>query len=271
MSRRRKRRADGGFVMVSRQLTRSAAFLSLRPPAVALLLGLMDRYDGDDNRVPMSRREAERWLKSGSYQVAAAFHELEAKGLVRCHQAGGFTCKVRIATVWELTMYGRHGQPATLDFLKWQGQPLTERKTQTQSRKKKYGCPVDTNTGVPSTPMDRATGVPSTPDSETYGCPVDTNTGVPSTPLYRSTIPGTGLLSAYRGRATLHRRVLALLRQGGPCTVKDIKAAFDITNGEVHRALGVLLETGEAVRVAYGQYRAGDGNVVTLRRRGAAP
>jgi hypothetical protein len=119
MSRRKKSRTDGGFVMVSRQMTRSAAFPSLSPRAGWLLVGLMDRYDGNDNRVPMSLREAATWLKTGLHQAAEAFAELEAKGFVRCHQRGGFTRKVRHATVWTLTMFGRSGQKATLDFLNW--------------------------------------------------------------------------------------------------------------------------------------------------------
>jgi hypothetical protein len=103
MRRRKKNRTDGGFIMVSRQMTRSAAFRSLTPRGMALLVGLMDRYLGDDNRVALSTRDAAKWLKSGLHQVAEAFAELEAKGFIRCHERGGFTRKVRHATTWTLT------------------------------------------------------------------------------------------------------------------------------------------------------------------------
>jgi hypothetical protein len=184
MSRRRNSRADGGFVQVTRQLTRSPACESLSARAGWLLMGLMDVYGGNDNRVAMSRREAMAWIKSGERQVAEAFAELESKGLIRSYQRGGFSRKVRHASVWTLTMFGRGGQKATLDFLDWQ----PDCKIPEAAKSPEHGCRIDTNTGVPQTPMTRPIGVPqNTRQADSwvsprhqYGCPPDTT--------YRSTI-----------------------------------------------------------------------------------
>jgi len=156
-SKRKKYRADGGFVQLTRQVTRSSAFRSLSSRAVALLIDLMDRYYGQDNRVSMSRREAAEWLKTGSHQVADAFAELERKGFIRCYERGGFTRKVRHATVWTLTMFGRGGQKATLDFLCWAPEDS------------KCGCRAGTNTGARAAPMRAPVGANAMPVSERTG------------------------------------------------------------------------------------------------------
>ena len=99
----------------------------------------MDLYQGDDNRVAMSAREAAAWLKSGLHQAVAAFAELETKGFIRCHERGGFSRKVRHATVWTLAMFGRHGQKATLDFRNWRPDAADKIKTRLPGRQQ-YGC-----------------------------------------------------------------------------------------------------------------------------------
>lgn len=181
MSRRKRHRADGGFVLLSRQVTRSAAFCSLSPRAVALLIALMDRYEGHDNRVSMSRDEAAAWLKSGTHQAAEAFAELEAKGFIRCHERGGFTRKVPHATIWALTMYGRGGQKATLDFLSWHSDGTSKNKTRVPLRHK-YGYQVGTRDGT--------TGAKTAPARPFHGCQYNTSAGADTAQLIESTIEG---------------------------------------------------------------------------------
>jgi DNA-binding XRE family transcriptional regulator len=190
MSRRRKTRHDGGFVMVARMMTRSAAYRSLSPRAGWLLHGLMDRYTGTDNRVAMSRRDAEAWLKSGPHKAMLAFDELEDKGFIRLHERGGFTRKVRHASVWGLTMFGRNGAKATLDFRLWQGQPLVTDREARKAKKSNHGYQRATNTGIDAPPMDALIGADAPPVTPQYGCRRATNTGVDAPPLIECTIQG---------------------------------------------------------------------------------
>jgi DNA-binding XRE family transcriptional regulator len=180
MSRRKKSRTDGGFVMVSRQMTRSAAFRSLSPRAGWLLVGLMDRYGGNDNRVPMSMREAATWLKTGLHQAADAFSELESRGFVRCHERGGFTRKVRHATVWTLTMFGRGGQKATLDFLEWQPADSKTKFETRLPRRQQYGCRLGNNRPL----IDAGTASVGA----SHGCQDGINTGAGAATLLEYTI-----------------------------------------------------------------------------------
>jgi hypothetical protein len=180
MSRRRKTRQDGGFYMVARLMTHSAAYQSLSPRAGWLLHGLMDRYQGTDNRVAMSRDEARALLKSGPHQAAVAFDELQAKGFIRCHERGGFSRKVAHATVWALTMFGRNGQKATLDFLSWQpGDGLAKNKTRVPRR---YKCGYQGDTRGP------ATGTNAVPANDFHGYCGGTSAGTNAVPLIESTI-----------------------------------------------------------------------------------
>jgi hypothetical protein len=192
MSRRKKYRTDGGFVMVSRQMTRSAAYRSLSPRAGWLLHGLMDHYEGSDNRIAMSRREGEAWLKTGSHKVAAAFAELQEKGFILCHERGGFSRKIRHATVWTLTMFGRGGQKATLGFLSWQGQSLVTGLESRKPQKSNHGCQRATNTGANAPPMDPPIGANAPPVSAILGCQRATNTGANAPPLIECTIESGG-------------------------------------------------------------------------------
>jgi hypothetical protein len=208
MRRRKKSRADGGFVLLSRQVTRSAAFCSLSPRAVALLVALMDHYEGQDNRVPMSRDEAVAWLKSGTHQAAQAFAELEAKGFVRCHERGGFTRKVAHATTWTLTMYGRGGQKATLDFLSWHSDGTSKNKTRVPIRHK-YGCQYDTRDG--------ATGANTAPARHVSRVPIRHKCGCQYGTAYRIYHTGEGSECRHRSPPHFPDRKLGL-----PCA----RAAF---------------------------------------------
>ena len=67
-------------------------------------------------------------------KTAEAFAELEAKGLIRCHERGGFSRKIRHASVWTLTMFGRGGQKATLDFREWRPDGTDKFKTRYPGR-----------------------------------------------------------------------------------------------------------------------------------------
>jgi transcriptional regulator with XRE-family HTH domain len=187
---RRKRRLDGGFYQVARLMTRSAAYRSLTPRAGWLLHRLMDEYAGEDNRVSLSRRDAEAWLKSGPHKAALAFDELEDKGFIRLHERGGFTRKVRHATVWTLTMFGRNGQKATLDFLGWQGQPLGPKRQTRKPQKTNHGFRRATNTGIDAPPMDGLIGTDAPPVNQSHGYRRPTNIGIDAPPLIECTIQG---------------------------------------------------------------------------------
>jgi hypothetical protein len=221
MSRRKKHRADGGFYMTTRQMTRSAAYRSLSPRAGWLLHGLMDLYMGDDNRVAMSVREAGAWLKSGFHQATAAFTELQDKGFIRCYERGGFSRKVAHATVWTLTMFGRGGQKATLDFLSWQ-----------PAENPKRGCHPG-NSAVANTATVRGSTVaaPAT-DSPIYGCQYGNSTVATPATLIESTIQGRaagdGLPLAPTGTREMRAAWLRSWLSSGRISIEAIACALDL-------------------------------------------
>jgi hypothetical protein len=225
VSRRKKYRADGGFVMVTRQLTRSAAYRSLTPRAGWLLHGLMDRYQGDDNRVSMSTREAATWLKSGLHQVAKAFDELEDKGFIRCHERGGFTRKVRHATTWTLTMYGRAGQKGTLDFLSWRpGGAASEFKTRMPGRHQ-YGC----QDGINRQPIDAA----AASVAHIHGCQDGINTDAGAASHIESTMVGRPRTNGPVGNREARAAWLRSWLKSGYLTPDAVASALDIQSAAV--------------------------------------
>jgi|GEM_PF-2628750 len=97
------------------------AYKSLGCPARALLIEMRALYNGHDNRIYMSRREAERRLGVGRRLAEQALTELLDRGFIRVLIPGKFHRKDPHATVYALTneTIGDGDGPAPKDYMSW--------------------------------------------------------------------------------------------------------------------------------------------------------
>jgi DNA-binding transcriptional MocR family regulator len=105
---------------------RSAAFRSLTPNAVRLLLELKMLFNGRNNgTLFLSVREAARRIGVGKNQAAQAFADLRDRGFLRANAIGSFNQKSAarrgLATSWVLTEFpvGDDKGAGTRDFMRW--------------------------------------------------------------------------------------------------------------------------------------------------------
>lgn len=117
----KKRRAEA-HVRLYRHELESEAYKSLSTDGRALLVEFRALYDGRENRIYMSVREAMRRLDVGQRRAQRAISELLDRGFVRIIEPGGFNRKVRHATVYALTsepLEDRDGATAPKDYMRW--------------------------------------------------------------------------------------------------------------------------------------------------------
>lgn len=115
------------FVMLPHYVLKSAAYCSLKPGPVSLLVQIVLRYNGSNNgQIGFGRRDACKAINvSDKDTVAKYFRELEEKGLVKATKQGGFNMKdpsSRRATEWAITWERLNEQPPTKEFMKWKAQ-----------------------------------------------------------------------------------------------------------------------------------------------------
>lgn len=102
--------------------TDSAAFRSLSVDARALLLEFRLLYDGRNNRIFMSVREAMRRTGLRQRRAERAIADLLDRGFIRLLEKGTFHYKKRHASVYQLTSEppdDRDGSVPTKDFMRW--------------------------------------------------------------------------------------------------------------------------------------------------------
>jgi len=110
-------------VRLYHELLDSAAYLALTCPARCLLVELLKLYNGKNNgHIALGMREAAERLGCNKDTVPYRFDELRAKGLIRLATPGWFSSKGRHASEWIITCADYDGEPATRDYLTWQGQ-----------------------------------------------------------------------------------------------------------------------------------------------------
>ncbi len=117
-----KRKRGEAHVRFYRHEIDSLAFKSLSGNACALLIQFRALYNGRDNKIHMSVREAMR--RTGLCQSAAqhAIDDLLDRGFIRLLAKGTFHHKVRHASVYQLTNEppdDRDGSVPTRDFMRW--------------------------------------------------------------------------------------------------------------------------------------------------------
>lgn len=129
MAKRSRRRVKyEQHVRLHHWLLSTPAYQSLSPPARAVLVELMRRYNGFNNgRIALSVRDSGMACRISKNTAARALSELVRKGFVVQTRASGFNVKSRIAAEWALTEFINDvtGTMATKAFIVWRA-PLSE-------------------------------------------------------------------------------------------------------------------------------------------------
>lgn len=117
----RGRRKTAFFIMLRHDMLRSPAFRSLFPPARAIYLEILNRYNGMNNSdIPLSCREAAELCRISKGTATRAMKELQEAGFIRIGKAAGFNMKKRTSTRWTLTHEAIAGQYApTNEWRNW--------------------------------------------------------------------------------------------------------------------------------------------------------
>lgn len=104
-------------------LLNTPAYRSLNPPARAVLVELMRRYNGFNNgKIGLSVRDAGTACCVSKNTAARAFRELIDRGFVEVTTPSAFTVKCRLATEWALTEFPNDvtGAISSRPFIRWQ-------------------------------------------------------------------------------------------------------------------------------------------------------
>lgn len=120
------------FVRLDHYMLKSGAWMSMSPPAKALLIQLWVRFNGQNNsEISFSVREAGGIGLSRSV-AGRAFDELQERGFLKVRRQSSFNLKSRQARTWTLTALAVGSTPATKDFMRW-GKTRNEIETKPQS------------------------------------------------------------------------------------------------------------------------------------------
>ena len=141
----KKRKSHGGeaHVRLYKHELQSPAYRSLCSDARALLTEFRSLFNGGENRIHMSVRQAMDRMNVGQRPAQRALKELLDRGWIRVIERGSFTRKVRHATVYALTnvpLEDRDGEVAPKDYMYWKPrqEKNTVAKTTTHSSQNDY-------------------------------------------------------------------------------------------------------------------------------------
>lgn len=127
IDKRNRRRGDprtAQFLTLYYWMLDCAAFASLSPYAVKVLLRLARRFNGANNgRIGFSVREAAKETGCAFNTARKALAELQAKGFIEMVTPGGFSLKDRHASEWRLTFLPTKGDTGLVEadkpFMRW--------------------------------------------------------------------------------------------------------------------------------------------------------
>lgn len=123
MGRSRKRKVKGEqHVRLHHWLLSTPAYISLDPPARAVLVEIMRIFNGSNNgKLALSVRDAGERCRISKNTAARAFHQLIDRGFIEVSKKSAFTVKSRLATEWALTEHRNDatGQIPSKAFIKW--------------------------------------------------------------------------------------------------------------------------------------------------------
>lgn len=115
-------KGGGGFVCLRHFMMDSPAWLSLGTGARAIYLEILRRYNGRNNGyLALSVRDGAERCRLNKDTVTRVIGELCEKGFVEVAVPGAFSCKVRHAAEYRLTVErcDRTGTPPSKAFMKW--------------------------------------------------------------------------------------------------------------------------------------------------------
>ncbi len=174
----RKTKKAEAHVRIYRHELDCPAYRILSCAARALLVEMRALYSGCENRIFMSREQAERRLGAGRRVAERALAELVKYGWLRVREKGSFHRKIRHATVYALTnvpLEQRDGATAPKDFMRWTPDSSTESDSTVEAQSKNHAVQNAPHRGTSrTTPGDEATpnlarrGAPCTPPAENH-------------------------------------------------------------------------------------------------------
>jgi hypothetical protein len=123
---KRKRHRNGGvlgsFVAIPNFLRQSLAWRTLMPVPRAAFVELVGVYNGVNNGwLAMSARTLGAAINVSRATAARALKELTERGFIEQTRPSAFSCKVRLASEWRLTLYrcDRTGELPSKAFMRW--------------------------------------------------------------------------------------------------------------------------------------------------------
>jgi hypothetical protein len=120
--RRRNSGLGGSFVALPKYMRESLAWRTLKPVPRAAFVELVGLYNGKNNGwLAMSARTLSVAINVSRATAARALKELTERGFIEQTRRGGFSCKIRLASEWRLTMHHcdrTHEMPSKA-FMRW--------------------------------------------------------------------------------------------------------------------------------------------------------
>lgn len=218
MSNRRKGSIGGPFVPVLKDTIKTLAWRATSHGARSLYVALKGRYNSTlGNAVFLSTRDATAELGSYSHRdnVRRWFRELQYYGFIIMVSPGhlGVEGKGK-APHWRLTEAPYIGEPATREFLKWDGEIFHEQKSPKHyaTKKTEYWTAQSGHSKKqnPGPPIPSSVDHPSRPPPDHPSRPVDAGSG-PPIPSIAEQQPGPPIPSI----TSLPLPALAKAGQGG--------------------------------------------------------
>src|SRR5262245_8023627 len=123
---KRKRHRNGGvlgsFVALPNYMRESLAWRTLKPVERAALVEIIGIYKGVNNGwLAMSTRRLAAAINVSRATAARAHQELTERGFIEKTRPSAFSCKVRLASEWRLTIHpcDRTKEIASKAFMRW--------------------------------------------------------------------------------------------------------------------------------------------------------
>jgi hypothetical protein len=121
-----KRRRGQFYIALEFWELECPAFAHLSADATRVYLFMRKRLNfdnGNNGAVPFSHRDAAKALNTtGRHRAGNALAELQHFGFIKRRENGRPAPYVRLASEWQLTAFECSGQPASKDFMRWEGE-----------------------------------------------------------------------------------------------------------------------------------------------------